>query len=63
MHLNSFDLEADQISFKNNSITPGTEFMFKLNQAMKFLIEKKMEEDDMWRKIKVVFSGSDVPGN
>jgi 5'-3' exonuclease len=37
--------------------------MYKLNEAMKFLIEKKIEEDDKWKKLKIVFSGSDVPGN
>ena len=36
--------------------------MYKLNEAMKFLIEKKIQEDDNWKKIKIVFSGSDVPG-
>lgn len=48
--------------FKNNSISPGTEFMFELNKHMKFFIQRKMAEDERWRKLKVIFSGVDVPG-
>ena len=36
--------------------------MYRLNETIKFMIEKKIEEDDKWRKLKIIFSGSDVPG-
>jgi len=29
---------------------------------MQFFIVKKMEEDDNWKGLEVIFSGSDVPG-
>lgn len=37
--------------FKNNSISPGTEFMVELNKQMKFFIQRKMAEDERWRKV------------
>jgi 5'-3' exoribonuclease 1 len=48
--------------FKNNCITPGTEFMNELNRQLRFFIAKKIEEDPKWRKFNVIFSGADVPG-
>ena len=44
--------------FKNNSISPGTEFMIELNKQIKFFIQKKMQEDSSWRK---VLFGSQTP--
>lgn len=37
--------------FKNNSISPGTEFMFELNRQIRFFIQRKMMEDVNWRKV------------
>jgi hypothetical protein len=34
--------------------------MFNLNEQIKFLIVKKL--NDRWKHLKIVFSGSDVPG-
>lgn len=48
--------------FKNNSISPGTEFMFELNKQIKFFIQKKIYEDERWRDVQIVFSGVDNPG-
>lgn len=39
--------------FKNNSISPGTEFMIELNQQIKFFIQRKMMEDAAWRKVRL----------
>ena len=65
--LNEFlteELHSDQgiVSFKNNSITPGTEFMIDLITQIKFFIKRKIHEDDNWKNIEVIFSGGDVPG-
>ena len=49
-------------NFKNNSISPGTKFMEDLNEMINFFIQKKIEEDDYWKNITVVFTGSDCPG-
>lgn len=50
------------ISFKNNSISPGTEFMFDLIDKIKFFIVRKLHEDENWRNLEIIFSGGDVPG-
>ena len=54
--------EESQENFKNNSISPGTKFMAELNAKLRFFIQKKIEEDDYWKSLSVVFTGSDVPG-
>lgn len=48
--------------FKNNCITPGTDFMWQLNRQLRFFIQKKIQEDSKWQKFQVLFSGADVPG-
>lgn len=48
--------------FDSNCITPGTEFMAKLGTQIRFFIRKKMKEDQAWQRVKVIFSGADVPG-
>mmetsp|Transcript_26296 Transcript_26296/g.22153 ORF Transcript_26296/g.22153 Transcript_26296/m.22153 type:complete len:151 (+) Transcript_26296:193-645(+) len=48
--------------FDSNCITPGTEFMTRLNKELTEYISKKVAVDLRWTSIKVVFSGSDVPG-
>lgn len=48
--------------FDSNSITPGTEFMAKLTENLKYFIHKKMLEDVRWSSVKVILSGHEVPG-
>jgi len=48
--------------FDSNCITPGTEFMARLSNHLKFFIQKRIQEDATWRNMKVVFSGHEVPG-
>lgn len=52
----------DQKAFDSNCITPGTEFMAKLSEQLRYFINKKISEDSNWRDITVVLSGHDVPG-
>ncbi len=54
--------EAIPDLFDSNCITPGTEFMEKLTQHLRFFVEKKVSTDRMWKNIRVVVSGSEVPG-
>ena len=44
------NLEKKEI-FDINSISPGTEFMNELNLQIKFFIQRKMKEDERWRKV------------
>lgn len=48
--------------FDSCNISPGTDFMRNLNNHIKSFIKWKILNDENWRKVKVVFSGSDVPG-
>jgi hypothetical protein len=59
---NELNTNPGVISFKNNSISPGTEFMFDLIEKIKFFIVRKLHEDENWRNLDIIFSGGDVPG-
>ena len=48
--------------FDSNCITPGTEFMAKLTQQLKYFISKKVSEDVDWQGVEIVLSGHEVPG-
>tara|TARA_Y100000592_G_scaffold100561_1_gene181199 strand:- start:1101 stop:2678 length:1578 start_codon:yes stop_codon:yes gene_type:complete len=47
---------TDKIKWNTCAITPGTQFMNKLNNKLKLLFQQR------GNKIKVILSGSDVPG-
>lgn len=49
-------------AFDSNCITPGTEFMKKLTQELRYFISKKVSEDANWRDVEIVLSGPEVPG-
>ncbi|KAI3406046.2 exo2 [Candida oxycetoniae] len=48
--------------FDSNSITPGTEFMAKLTNNLKYFIHKKITEDSQWANVEIILSGHEVPG-
>jgi 5'-3' exoribonuclease 1 len=48
--------------FDSNCITPGTVFMDMVGKHLRYFIRKKIKEDPLWRNLKIVFSGHDVPG-
>lgn len=48
--------------FDSNCITPGTEFMARVSETIKYFVQKKIKEDPIWRDIQVVFSGHEIPG-
>lgn len=48
--------------FDSNCITPGTAFMEMVGYHLRYFIRKKIKEDPIWRNLKIVFSGHDVPG-
>ncbi|KAH0832839.1 exonuclease II [Lanmaoa asiatica] len=49
-------------AFDSNCITPGTVFMTKLSEQLRYFVNKKITEDANWRDIQVVLSGHEVPG-
>ncbi|GME80861.1 unnamed protein product [Ambrosiozyma monospora] len=48
--------------FDSNAITPGTEFMAKLTENLKYYINKKVSTDSNWQNINIILSGHEVPG-
>ncbi|KAF7492197.1 5'-3' exoribonuclease 1 [Sarcoptes scabiei] len=49
-------------TFDSNCITPGTEFMLKLNAHLIDFVAKKIQKSIEWQEITVIFSGCDVAG-
>ncbi|KAI8802810.1 XRN 5'-3' exonuclease N-terminus-domain-containing protein [Cladochytrium replicatum] len=48
--------------FDSNCITPGTDFMVKLSEQLKYFVHKKQTEDASWQGVQVVLSGHEVAG-
>ncbi|KAI0236329.1 5'-3' exoribonuclease 1, partial [Lamellibrachia satsuma] len=48
--------------FDSNCITPGTEFMTRLHEQLKYFVVKKMSTDRLWQGVRVYLSGHETPG-
>ncbi|XP_065560994.1 5'-3' exoribonuclease 1-like [Artemia franciscana] len=48
--------------FDSNCITPGTEFMVKLQEQLKYFVTKKISTDPLWQNCRVILSGHETPG-
>ncbi|KAI8320490.1 putative 5-3 exonuclease [Martensiomyces pterosporus] len=48
--------------FDPTCITPGTAFMEKLTEALRYYINKRVSEDANWRKPKIILSAPNVAG-
>eukprot|EP00227_Mantoniella_beaufortii_P001303 CAMPEP_0197618544 /NCGR_PEP_ID=MMETSP1326-20131121/61589_1 /TAXON_ID=1155430 /ORGANISM="Genus nov. species nov., Strain RCC2288" /LENGTH=324 /DNA_ID=CAMNT_0043187443 /DNA_START=325 /DNA_END=1297 /DNA_ORIENTATION=- len=48
--------------FDSNCITPGTPFMARLSEHLRFYVLKKQTEDPLWAKATVILSGHEVRG-
>jgi len=48
--------------FNSDKISAGTEFMQDLSDAFKEFLKDKVKNDYLWNGLKVIFTGSEVPG-
>jgi 5'-3' exoribonuclease 1 len=60
--INNNDQQNHHHLFDSNCITPGTEFMARISETIQYFIRKKIKEDPLWRHLKVIFSGQEIPG-
>ncbi|XP_006895177.1 PREDICTED: 5'-3' exoribonuclease 1 [Elephantulus edwardii] len=48
--------------FDSNCITPGTEFMARLHEHLKYFVNMKIATDKSWQGVTIYFSGHETPG-
>ncbi|KAG5847732.1 hypothetical protein ANANG_G00129340 [Anguilla anguilla] len=48
--------------FDSNCITPGTEFMARLQEQLKYFVHSKLSTDRSWQGVSVYLSGHETPG-
>jgi 5'-3' exonuclease len=48
--------------FNSDVISAGTEFMFLLSKAFDKFVQDKLQSDPLWKNLRVVLTGVDVPG-
>lgn len=48
--------------FDSNCITPGTQFMVRLQKELEYFVTDKISNDPLWTKVQVILSGHQVPG-
>lgn len=49
-------------AWDSNVITPGTTFMLRLSEFLRFYVRKRLTEDKCWKHLRVVFSDASIPG-
>jgi len=54
--------EINKTEWDSNVITPGTPFMLKLSEFVRFYVRKRISTDASWKKIAVIFSDASIPG-
>jgi len=54
--------KPDHAHFDSNCITPGTEFMFRLADCLRYYIYHRLSTDPAWAGITVILSDANVPG-
>lgn len=54
--------KKESFHFDSNCITPGTEFMFRLADCLRYYISDRLMHDPGWSKIEVILSDANTPG-
>ncbi|XP_077287870.1 5'-3' exoribonuclease pacman [Arctopsyche grandis] len=56
------EILPDTKRFDSNCITPGTVFMVRLHEQLRYFIKHKITTDHSWAKCRVILSGHETPG-
>ncbi|XP_035984960.1 5'-3' exoribonuclease 1 [Fundulus heteroclitus] len=48
--------------FDSNCITPGTDFMARLQEQLRYFVHNKVSTDRLWHNVRVFLSGHETPG-
>uniref|UniRef100_H3DJR6 5'-3' exoribonuclease 1 n=1 Tax=Tetraodon nigroviridis TaxID=99883 RepID=H3DJR6_TETNG len=48
--------------FDSNCITPGTDFMARLQEQLEYFVHSKLSTDKLWQNVRVYLSGHETPG-
>ena len=54
--------EKKKSSFDSNCITPGTRFMFRVAESIRYYVADRMSTDPGWKNVNVILSDASVPG-
>ena len=54
--------KSNKDKFDICSITPGTEFMWKVSRHIKWFIRHRIKHSLDWQKLTIIYSGVEVPG-
>lgn len=49
-------------AWDSNVITPGTSFMVRLSEFLRFYVRKRLTEDESWQHLRVIYSDASIPG-
>ncbi|XP_065412984.1 5'-3' exoribonuclease 1 isoform X1 [Chrysemys picta bellii] len=56
------DVLPTEARFDSNCITPGTDFMARLHEHLKYFVNMKISTDKSWHGVTVYLSGHETPG-
>lgn len=48
--------------FDSNCITPGTPFMSRLAEALRYFVAARLQSEPGWEKLKIILSDASIPG-
>ncbi len=54
--------EDSDTAFHSNEITPGTPFFAEFTKHLEHFVKHKLSTDPKWKKLTIIFSGPNVPG-
>ncbi|XP_015791407.2 LOW QUALITY PROTEIN: 5'-3' exoribonuclease 1-like [Tetranychus urticae] len=59
---NKGEVLPKEARFDSNCITPGTDFMARLQKHLEYFVASKISNDELWKNVKVILSGHETPG-